>query len=273
MIALVLAATLGAGSPALASGPQAPATTLNTTVCVLVGTPDAPQAGKPEPVLPIGTVVAASSGSFPSAERYMRLRRELTQAYRLAELEQTQYDDLTLAPAKAVKIASPAPSVEATATLLSFDDVTAVYRVTLAESGQEAANPVVSVKRGEWAIVGGRDGKEAPYFFVMLRPQTVKELAEEARWQGMTKPKLVDKVMPTYPEEARKAGLDGVVLLDCHIAADGTVGEIRTVEGREPLLVEAARAAVSKWRYEPARNASGQKVEVWLTVTVAFWLH
>ncbi|MCU0293676.1 MAG: energy transducer TonB [Thermoanaerobaculaceae bacterium] len=247
--------------------------TLKTAVAVLVGQPDS-KGGTPVPaMIPTGTVIIPSSGGAPAAERYMRARRELRDAYRLHPIDQKSFDDISLVRDTEQTAAMATSTIAAKVTLLSFDDTSAVYRVRLEEHGKEAAAPVVRVARGQWAIVGGRDGEEAPYFFVMLRPVTLAELNEESRWRDLTKPRVIDRVSPTYPEEARKARTEGVIVLDCRIDTQGRVLDPKASGTADPLLVEAARQAVSQWRYEPARNAKGEPVEVTWTVTISFWLN
>jgi TonB family protein len=55
-----------------------------------------------------------------------------------------------------------------------------------------------------------------------------------------------------YPEAARRANLQGVVVLDAIIAADGTVVNIRPVSGAD-ALVSAAMDAARWWRFRPYR--------------------
>jgi TonB family protein len=260
--------------PVAAGGPSAAdLTTLKTTVAVLVGKPEPAPTGQAGVAIPTGTVIVPTTGNAPSPERFMRARKELRSAYRLGDVESTSYDDFTLARDVEQQVASATKAITTKATLLSCDDTTAVYRVRLLEDGKEAASPVVSVKRGQWAIVGGRDGAEAPYFFVLLRPCTLEDMAEESRWRDITRPTLADKVMPSYPEEARKAKTEGVVLLDCLIEKDGNVKDIQVKETPDPLLRDAALTAVRQWRYAPAKDAKGQPLAVRLTVTISFWLN
>jgi protein TonB len=70
------------------------------------------------------------------------------------------------------------------------------------------------------------------------------------------------------PEQARRAGIRGVVLLEITIAEDGTVSDARVLRSM-PLLDAAAIAAVRQWRYTPTVVA-GQPVSVIMTVDVAF---
>ena len=63
------------------------------------------------------------------------------------------------------------------------------------------------------------------------------------------------RVAPQYPELAKKMKVTGAVRLEITIASDGTVRFVRALGGH-PLLVEAATAAVKKWRYKPAIGES-----------------
>jgi TonB family protein len=61
---------------------------------------------------------------------------------------------------------------------------------------------------------------------------------------------LIHKVMPEYPEPARQAGLQGSVVLDIVVNAQGAVTQVRFVSGPEALS-QAAIDAVRWWRFEP----------------------
>jgi len=81
---------------------------------------------------------------------------------------------------------------------------------------------------------------------------------------------ILDKVQPSYPEQALQAGLQGAVVLQARIARDGTIRELKLIRG-SLLLGEAAYQAVKQWRYKPyVRN--GQSVEAQTYVTVDFRL-
>ena len=85
-------------------------------------------------------------------------------------------------------------------------------------------------------------------------------------------PVLTQKIDPTYPEAARKARMEGVVILEAIITANGTVEEVRVLKSVNPLLDASAVRAVQQWRYRPA-TLNGRAVRVYLTVTVTFNLH
>lgn len=72
--------------------------------------------------------------------------------------------------------------------------------------------------------------------------------------------KIIQKVDPVYPEEARQRNIKGFVRMLVTVATDGSVKKIDIVDGN-PLLVEAAKAAVMQWRYTPFMNC-GKPVEM-----------
>jgi len=90
--------------------------------------------------------------------------------------------------------------------------------------------------------------------------------------QALKEPTLVHKVPPQYPADAKKEGIEGVVVLNAVIAKDGSVRETSVKQAADPRLVEAARTAVAQWRYEPVRDKQGEVVEATITVTVRFRL-
>jgi TonB family protein len=83
--------------------------------------------------------------------------------------------------------------------------------------------------------------------------------------------RIVTKVDPVYPEAARTAGTEGLVVLDAMIAADGSVQRLRPVSGPD-LLVRSATEAVQSWKFEPYLS-SGKAVEVETTIAVEFRLN
>jgi len=82
--------------------------------------------------------------------------------------------------------------------------------------------------------------------------------------------KLVSSPEPIYPDLARRAGIQGDVVLHAIIGTDGRILELRVVAG-SPLLVRAAVDAVQQWRYKPTL-LDGEPVEVETTITVTFTL-
>jgi protein TonB len=74
---------------------------------------------------------------------------------------------------------------------------------------------------------------------------------------------------PHYPEEARHARVQGVVILQTIIDTVGNVTDVKVLKGLPSGLTEAAVEAVSSWRFKPA-TLEGRPVAVYYLVTVSF---
>jgi TonB family protein len=79
---------------------------------------------------------------------------------------------------------------------------------------------------------------------------------------------LVHRVEPKYPQEARKANLQGIIALDIVVGRDGAVVNMRPLNGPE-VLARAAMDALRWWKFEPYR-LNGEPAVVETTVAVEF---
>ena len=86
---------------------------------------------------------------------------------------------------------------------------------------------------------------------------------------GMTKPEVIHQVQPRYSEQARRAGVQGMVIVEAVIDEQGQVTNVRLVRGLPMSLDVAAMQAVQQWRFKPAR-LNGRPVKVFYTLTVNF---
>lgn len=68
---------------------------------------------------------------------------------------------------------------------------------------------------------------------------------------------LLTRVDPEYPEPARRAGVEGTVILDATISETGQVTQIAVERGLPLGVTEVAVAAVRRWKYEPAKGRNG----------------
>jgi TonB family protein len=80
--------------------------------------------------------------------------------------------------------------------------------------------------------------------------------------------KLIRKVEPVYPEQAKSAQLSGKVVLLVTVDEEGLVADVEAVSGH-PILADSAVAAAIQWRYSPTLLNS-EPVPVIVTVTVIF---
>jgi TonB family protein len=79
---------------------------------------------------------------------------------------------------------------------------------------------------------------------------------------------LVHRVEPTYPAEARKGNLQGIIALDVVVGRDGSVVNMRALNGPE-VLARAAMDALRWWKFEPYRM-NGEPALVETTLAVEF---
>ena len=81
--------------------------------------------------------------------------------------------------------------------------------------------------------------------------------------------KTVD-VRPIYPEIARAARVQGLVVMEAVLDPSGHVTQLRVVRS-VPMLDQAAMDAVRQWRYTPTIYY-GKAVSVLMTITINFTL-
>lgn len=79
---------------------------------------------------------------------------------------------------------------------------------------------------------------------------------------------LVHRVEPAYPAEARRANLQGIIALDIVVGRDGSVANMRALNGPE-VLARAAMEALRWWKFAPYR-VNGKPAVVETTVAVEF---
>jgi TonB family protein len=102
----------------------------------------------------------------------------------------------------------------------------------------------------------------APSLLAALEPIAVPE--------DLSARLILQKVVPGYPEQALRAGLQGSVVLQALIGRDGNIRDLKLIRGSF-LLGKAAYQAVRLWRYQPW-VVNGRAVEAQTFVTVDFRL-
>ncbi len=89
---------------------------------------------------------------------------------------------------------------------------------------------------------------------------------------GVGYPSCDDCPQPEYTPLARAKRLEGTVVLQVVIQADGGVTDIQVVKSPSSELTQMAIEGVSKWHMNPARRADGEPVPVMVPVEVTFRL-
>ena len=89
--------------------------------------------------------------------------------------------------------------------------------------------------------------------------------------EGITAPKLTQKVDPKYTEEARDAKVEGTVTLSVVVGADGLAHQINVVKPLDGGLDQKAVEAVQQWKFTPGAK-DGVAVNVRAMIEVNFKL-
>jgi protein TonB len=90
---------------------------------------------------------------------------------------------------------------------------------------------------------------------------------------GVQLPRVIREVKPQYTADAMRAKVQGIVLLECVVLPDGSVGQVEIVRSLDPtfgLDQEAIRAA-KQWRFTPGTRF-GEPVPVLVTIELTFTL-
>lgn len=108
------------------------------------------------------------------------------------------------------------------------------------------------------------------------REHDIGLLAQPDQGKEVTVPRVIHRVNPRYPEDARQHWAEGTVILEATIDESGTVAAVGvlSMEGDAeefPSMGESAISAVRQWRYEPARK-NGEPVKVFITIAIEFTL-
>jgi TonB family protein len=85
-----------------------------------------------------------------------------------------------------------------------------------------------------------------------------------------SKPELLSRVEPEYPAQALAQHIQGSVLVHVQVGSDGRVQQVKVASG-DPLLAEAAVAAVRQWRFKPYIS-NGRPTETEAQITLRFTL-
>ena len=137
--------------------------------------------------------------------------------------------------------------------------ITAGHRLTFASIETEILPEHIVLPENE--ALSERTGAEPE-----ISPQK-KETAKKVHQP----PKLIKKIDPVYPDEARKAGLEDTVVLEATTDTQGNVVKIEIKKGKHEILNQAAIDALEQWKYEPA-IIEGKLMPVEFTVTCRFKL-
>jgi TonB family protein len=95
------------------------------------------------------------------------------------------------------------------------------------------------------------------------------ELNQTPQPGELSTPVATSKVDPAYPADLIHDHVEGTVVLYAIIHADGTVGDVRVLQGFHEKLDENARIALTRWHFRPAMK-NGLPVDLEAVVQIPF---
>jgi protein TonB len=90
---------------------------------------------------------------------------------------------------------------------------------------------------------------------------------------GVSLPRVTKEVKAQYTPEAMQARIEGTVLVDAVVRADGTVGDVAVIRSLDTMhgLDDEAVRATKQWEFESGRK-DGKAVAVRVTIEHTFRL-
>jgi TonB family protein len=123
-------------------------------------------------------------------------------------------------------------------------------------------------------VIATPDGAENPQWIAVsvFDDATAAKVPDVLRVGGEVKaPTATSHVNPLYPEAARAKHINGIVILETLIDANGNVTGAHILKPLPEGLDDAAATAVKQWRFQPA-TLEGQPVASIFNLTVQFKL-
>jgi TonB family protein len=262
--------------------PAAVGAELGTRFMLLSGRPGPATAGGergvlviPGLVMPLDEARRASAAATAGDEDLAAVAEKLERTLGLESIDVRYTQRQLLAVGQEVTLPAPAAdsTVRVEVTLQGFNDAAATYRVRFVDGRSSFADSVVTVPRAKRALVGGLDGPEAPYLFLVVEPAGTGAGAGVGHvGDGITPPKAIVRPAPQYTAEAKEERIQGVVIVQVWIDSAGEVREINVLKGLPLGLSEAATEAIRQWRFEPALDRDGKPLDVLYNLTFNFRL-
>jgi len=137
--------------------------------------------------------------------------------------------------------------VSGTSSLTSNPATSSPANSNPATSSSAASNPEELAAVG--ALPGMGQSSQALNGVLSSKP-AVPMLSAQRVSQGISGGQLIRRVPPIYPPQAKTLRIEGKVVIDAMVTEDGSVRDLRVVQGQQ-VFVGAAVDAVKQWRYKP----------------------
>jgi TonB family protein len=162
---------------------------------------------------------------------------------------------------------SPAPPTESSPVPAKNPSASAASGATLSEVKEKESPPPVpeqppAAVAPVWSVAVSAD----PYPSIRMPQDKSSKKASSTR--SLQIGRVISRVEPIYPEEAKQQGTAGAVRLHVVVGRDGSVESVTPISG-QASLAKAAVSAVREWRYAQTL-LGGQPVETEQDILVKF---
>jgi TonB family protein len=143
-------------------------------------------------------------------------------------------------------------------------------------SADPASDQALMEALKDWKIEPAKDASGAAvpvrWPIKMSAPSPDSATIAHAGINGVSSPQCIYCPQPNYSDKARKAHLEGIVVLDIVVLPDGSVTHITVLKGPGSGLEDNAIDAVRGWKMKPATTKDGTPVAARVNVEVSFHL-
>ena len=147
---------------------------------------------------------------------------------------------------------------------------TVTVKVTVLKDGSVTDVKVLS---GDPALVESATQAVKQWEFAPLdKASATTKIEINYSLEGVTKPVPTFKPDPVYTPQAKKAKIQGTVVLRVTVEPDGTVGDVKIIRSLDKGLDQAAVDAVTTWKFKPATK-DGKPIAVETSIEVNFRLY
>jgi protein TonB len=161
--------------------------------------------------------------------------------------------------------AADEPHGEIKATLtFEFTEEYGGFYATLRRDPDSATKHTIPAANGRAEVENGRMAPAVQLTYA-APPLGVNPIGKVA-----SKATILNRPSPNYTEQARQNATEGTVVVKVLLGRDGVVRKAGIITGLPDGLNARAVDAISKLAFTPARNADGEPIDSWVTVSVNF---
>ena len=96
---------------------------------------------------------------------------------------------------------------------------------------------------------------------IAVTPPPLRAQGQSAQDESPANRKVLNRVVPAYPDLARRMNLGGTVRVEAVVAPNGTLKSTHVIGG-SPVLTKAAVDAIAKWKWAEAPQESKELIEL-----------